>query len=223
MIGSLKADLIDEISYSGVRRIGITLILVLTVWIFPGKAGAQETDPDSLLTFRFLKSEVELAEPGTFFNVLEVKNNQRDAVTGIVRFNCPSEWHIIGPGTDSLFLLPEDLRLIPIRVSIPGNTPGGISFLLGAELFGKDLYDYANSYISIKRKSRWDMRISTNQVYLSDVRPFGEFYVSIDISILSAPADKCFEISDIFVKGCAFCFFTSFENELINGILRYLL
>ena len=52
--------------------------------------------------------------------------------------------------------------------------------MIGAELFGKDLYNYANAYVSIERKSRWDMRLNTSQVYLSDFQPYGEIAISLN-------------------------------------------
>ena len=94
---------------------------------------------------------------------------------GIVTFDGPDGWNFIGRTIDTIALPPGGTRLIPVRISIPKNTLGGISFVVGAELFGRDLYNYANSYISIQRKSRWDMRLNTSQVYVSDIRPSGDF------------------------------------------------
>ena len=159
-------------------RISFALLLLLSLLPFNGFS--QEEKQDSLSTLRFLKTDVELAQPGSYFNVLEVKNNGEDPLSGLVRIDCPESWHFIGPAADTLTVPPGGSRLFPVRISIPGNTIGGISFVIGAELFGEGLYDYANSYISIKRKSRWEMRLNTSQVYLSDFRPFGEFLVSLD-------------------------------------------
>ncbi|RPI43985.1 MAG: hypothetical protein EHM46_03395, partial [Bacteroidetes bacterium] len=139
-------------------------------------------DPDSLLVFRFLQEEVELPDPGTTFNVLEIINNHDQPIEGVVRIGGPEGWRFIGPTEDTIALPPGGSRLIPVRVSIPRNTVGGVSFVIGAELFGKDLYDYTNAYISIERKTRWDMRLSTGRVFISDFRPYGEFLVTLDNS-----------------------------------------
>ena len=160
------------------KRYG-TVLLFLLLFLFPCQLRSQETIPDSLLIFRFVKPEVELAEPGSYFNVLEIVNNRQEPLTFLVRVDCPDSWHFIGPPADTITLEPGSTRLYPVRISIPGNTIGGISYVIGAELFSEELYDYANAYISIKRKSRWDMRLSTTQVYFSDFMPFGEISVSL--------------------------------------------
>ncbi len=156
------------------------MMTFMFLWVaFSGTTVAQEPEPDSLLVFRFLKLDTEIAKPGSYFNVLEIKNNDDKPVTGLVRFGTPDGWHFIGPSTDTLSLQPGGTRLVPVRISIPKNTLGGISFVIGAELFGPDLYNYANAYISIQRKSRWDMRLNTSQVYISDYQPAGELTISL--------------------------------------------
>ncbi|MFH0758240.1 MAG: hypothetical protein V2B15_13215 [Bacteroidota bacterium] len=153
--------------------------LMIAVLCLPGLARAQGSAPDSLLTMRFLRPDVMLEKPGSHFNVLEIKNNGRDLISGIVRIDCPDSWRMIGMGIDTLVLEPGSTKMIPVRVSIPGNTIGGVSYVIGAELFGKDLYNYANSYVSIQRKSKWEMRLGTNQIYISDFMPYGEVNVSL--------------------------------------------
>lgn len=160
---------------------------------FSGPAGnvsAQEANPDSLLIFRFLQEDVELDDPGTTFNVLEIINNDDEPLSGIVSIGGPEGWNFIGPSEDTIALLPGRSKLIPVRVSIPRNTIGGISFVIGAELFGEELYDYANAYVSIRRKMRWDMRLSTNRVYVSDFRPYGDFSIRLNNSGNSAELVK---------------------------------
>lgn len=158
----------------------ISLALFFLITMIPCRVSAQEANQDSMLIFRFLKTDAEVSKPGTYFNVLEVINNRTHSLYGLVRLDCPDSWRFIGPATDTLTLPPGGTKLIPVRISIPGNTIGGISFVVGAELFGEDLYSYANSYISVKRKSRWEMRLSTKQVYLSDFAPYGEVFVTIN-------------------------------------------
>ena len=40
--------------------------------------------------------------------------------------------------------------------------------------------------------------------------------------VFPAPVDKGSDVSDVLVNRRTFCFLTSIEYELINGILRYL-
>jgi len=147
---------------------------------FGTQLNGQTSGPDSLMIFRFLKEDVELTDPSTTFNVLEVKNNGTEDLSGLIGITCPDGWSFIGPSADTLTLTPGETKLFPVRIVIPKNTVGGISFVIGAEFFGKDLYNYANAYISIVRKSRWDMRINTSQLYLSSLRPYEEVMISLE-------------------------------------------
>ncbi|MCK4751133.1 MAG: hypothetical protein KAT15_28940, partial [Bacteroidales bacterium] len=155
-----------------------TLVLLVPAFFLDLKA--QTHEPDSLIVFRFLREEAELDQPGSFFNVLELKNNGNDELAGLIRVSSPDGWSFIGPSTDTLTLRPGEARLFPVRISIPKNTVGGVSYVIGAELFGQDLYNYANAYISIVRKSRWDMRLNTSQLYLSGFKPYGELLISLN-------------------------------------------
>lgn len=140
---------------------------------------SQQAVEDSLLTLRFIKAEVEMEKPGSLFNVLEIRNNRPEKLSGVLVFNFPDSWGFIGAEVDSVSLDAGEGRLIPVRISMPGNTFGGVSFVLGAELFAEDFYDYANAYISIKRVSKWDMHLSTDQLYLSEYKPVSEVDVSL--------------------------------------------
>ncbi len=172
---AIQTHTYSEIIHSG-RIHWVLLFLILTI---PGAIHSQSAQPDSLLILQFLRPDVELEQSGSHFNVLEIKNNGRETINGLVRIDCPDSWRLIGTGYDTLRLEPGETRLMPVRVSIPGNTIGGISYVIGAELFGKDLYSYANSYVSIKRKTKWDMQLNTDQIYISDFMPYGEVNVSL--------------------------------------------
>lgn len=158
-------------------------VMVTAIYLLAGYSStlnAQTSKPDSLLIFRFLKTDVEISKPGAYFNVLEIRNNNDDPVAGLLRLGCPDGWRFIGPSLDTIVLQPGESMLFPVRISIPKNTIGGVSFVIGAELFGRDIYNYANSYISIRRNSRWDMRLSTSQVYVSDYKPYGDLSITLN-------------------------------------------
>ncbi|MCK5134369.1 MAG: hypothetical protein KAR19_01175 [Bacteroidales bacterium] len=176
----------SQIARKAIRDSGLLLrVVVPTLFLsvfFSTALNGQVADPDSLLIFRFLKNDSEIPEPGAYFNVLEIRNNNDEPVSGLLRLGGPDGWKFIGPSLDTIILQPGGSMLFPVRISIPKNTPGGVSFVIGAELFGPDLYNYANSYISIQRKSRWDMRLSTSQVYISDFKPYGDLSIFLSNS-----------------------------------------
>lgn len=160
-------------------------IISLLLFLPLSTLGAQDlpgNDPsaDSLLVFHFLKQDVELEKAGSYFNVLVIRNQGRDRLEGVFNLDKPEGWNLIGSSADSVDLAPGEEMLIPVRISIPGQTLGGVSYVIGAELFGEDLYNYANAYVSLLRQSRWDMHLGSSQIFLSDFAPEGE--VSINLS-----------------------------------------
>jgi hypothetical protein len=169
--------------FPGASRLSFAFFLLLSgLILLPLQLNSQAAEPDSLMIFKFLKEEAELREPGTFFNVLELSNNSDKDLSGLIRISGPQGWGFIGPSSDTISLPPGGSRLFPVRISIPRSTLGGISYVIGAELFGLDIYNYANAYISLERKSKWDMRLNTTQVYLSGFKPFGEVEISLENS-----------------------------------------
>jgi hypothetical protein len=140
---------------------------------------AQEISSDSLLVFRFLAAETRLHRPGTCFNVLEITNKHNEPVQGIVRLGYPEGWKILGPDADTLELAPGESKKIPVRISMPHDILGGISYVIAGEFFGDHIYAYNSTYISIKRQSRWDMYLTNSEVFLSDFRPMGDVGVRL--------------------------------------------
>ncbi len=168
----------------------IPFMLLFFVWT--ASASAQPGGSDSLMIFRFTKGEAELPEPGTWFNVLEIANNGDDPLTGVLHIDGPDGWHFIGSSPDSLTLSPGSSMLIPVRVSIPRNTQGGISFVIAAEFISPDLYNYTNAYLSIRKVTGWDMYLPETEIYLSDFRPEGEVSVQL---VNSGNSDELIKLS----------------------------
>jgi len=158
-------------------RIKIALLL-----LFPlsGLWSQEIPGADSLFVFEFLRQDVELEKAGSYFNVLVMRNQGRKDISGVFYLDKPEGWNLIGPPGDSIHLAPGEERLVPVRISIPGQTLGGISYVIGAEIFGENTYNYANAYVSLERRSRWDMHLPTTQIFLSDFRPEGEVSISLD-------------------------------------------
>ncbi|PID91523.1 MAG: hypothetical protein CSA96_07975, partial [Bacteroidetes bacterium] len=159
---------------------GRVFSFVLLLLVFHSLSLGAQSNPDSLLVFRFIKPEVEMDMPGSYFNVLELINNNDEALEAVVRFSGPDGWRFVSRRADSLYLAPGQSVLIPVRISIPKSTVGGISFVIGAELFSEGIYDYANAYLSLSRSSKWEMRLKSSQVFISGFRPYGDMAITLD-------------------------------------------
>jgi hypothetical protein len=168
------------------------VLLALASLFWSGPCHAQVGDPDSLMIFRFARTEAELPEPGTWFNVLEIANNGDEPLSGVLRIEGPDGWHFIGFSPDTLTLAPGSSMLIPVRVSLPRNTQGGISYVIAAEFTGSELYNYTNAYLSVRKVSRWNMYLPETEVYLSDFRPDGAVPVQL---VNSGNSDELVKLS----------------------------
>lgn len=174
------------------RCLGRTLLLFILILSasLPRTLMAQEISSDSLLVLRFLAAETRLHRPGTCFNVLEITNKHDETIQGIVRLGYPEQWQIIGPDADTLELAPGASRRIPVRITMPPDILGGISYVIAGEFFGDQIYAYNSTYISIKRKSRWDMYLTHSEVFLSEFKPQGEVGIRLSNSGNSAELIK---------------------------------
>ncbi len=121
-----------------------------------------------------------LPEATSFFNVITIENNTADSLKGNLFINKPETWSIIGASSSRVSLGPGQKIYLPIRIGIPPNTLGGISFIVYAELRTADRDYSATSYITIERHSRWDMKALNTNVYLSDYRPVGDFRLKVE-------------------------------------------
>lgn len=182
-MGRFKHTRIAGRSTRCLGRIQLSLVFILLISAsFSRAITAQEISSDSMLVFRFLAAETKLHRPGTCFNVLEITNNHDEAIQGIVRFAYPEHWQIIGPDTDTLDLAPGSSRHIPVRIAMPPNILGGISYVIAGEFFGEQIYAYNSTYISVARKSQWDMYLTHSEIFLSEFRPSGDVGVRLSNS-----------------------------------------
>lgn len=147
--------------------------------LFSSHSHAQETFTDSLIQIRFLAEETRLHQPVSCFNVLEVTNRSDQSVTGIVQVSSPERWQIIGLRRDTIVLKPDTSMRLPVRISMPMDILGGIAYVITGEFFNQDVYASSSTYISVKRQSKWDMRLTTSQVYLTDFRPQGDLGIKL--------------------------------------------
>jgi len=155
------------------------LIGVALLTLFSPAAFTQETFTDSLIQVRFLAEETRLHEPVSCFNILEITNRSEGTVRGVVRVSCPDRWQVIGSGGDTLELESGNSIRLPVRISMPGDIYGGVSYPITGEYFSEDFYASSSTYISVRRLSKWDMRLTHSEVFLTDFRPQGDLGIRL--------------------------------------------
>ncbi len=157
--------------------IGATLLTLIHCRI-----SAQETFSDSLIQIRFLAEDTRLHQPVSCFNILEIINRSDRAIQGVVRVISPDRWQVIGPRGDTLGLEPGESRRLPVRISMPGDVYGGIAYPITGEYVSNEFYATSSTYISVRRISKWDMRLTQSEVFLTDFRPQGDLGILLSNS-----------------------------------------
>jgi hypothetical protein len=159
------------------------LLLFLFVFFYSIPLSAQLQQDDGAeppVRFEFVKGDIELSSSGSFFNVIRLENRSEEEFSGAIRITAPDGWHLIGGGAAEIDLWPGEEKLIPFRISVPPGVLGGISYTINAELRSEDqYYDYTTAYVSIAPVSKWDFKIDSKNIYLSDFKPQGDFVVRL--------------------------------------------
>ncbi len=170
-------------SHFSKRAFRYLLLFFLPLLVHPEILTAQTRqngNTETTILFEFVKKEIELSSSGSFFNAVKLENNSDEPFSGAVRITVPEGWSIIGGGFAEVELLPGEEKLLPFRISVPPGALGGISFTINGEVRGEEnYYDYATSYVSLVPISKWDFRIDSKNIYLSDFKPQGDFVVRL--------------------------------------------
>jgi hypothetical protein len=138
-----------------------------------------QTDQNNDIHLNFVKENEILEQAGSYFNVIRIENNTNNTFIGNLQVTRPEGWNIFGSSSLQINLDPGSVEFIPVRISMPGNTLGNVSYILGAELKGKDYYNYKTTYVSLRPKTDWDMRVSSGEIFLSEFRNSGEFSIRL--------------------------------------------
>ncbi|MCF8378835.1 MAG: hypothetical protein K9H49_04610 [Bacteroidales bacterium] len=155
-------------------------IFVFLFFSFPNLLFSQSQVEESEVLISFAKKSVILPQSSTFFNVVIIENKGSEVLSGTVVFNKPSPWSFIGSPEFDVSIEPGKKEYYPVRVGIPRNTIGGVSFIVQVELLTKTSTYSTISYVSIEKNSHWDMKVLNTNLYLSDFRPVGDFDLKLE-------------------------------------------
>ncbi|MFW5878017.1 MAG: hypothetical protein ACOCUP_02775, partial [bacterium] len=157
----------------------LTIVLLLLFSFFNASSGQNRLE-DSTLIFSFAKTNTQLEEAGTYFNVINIENRGNERINGRLIFRQPEDWVLIGSSAYEIELDPGEKTILPLRIGVPKNTIGGMSYLLRASLRLENETYHRSAYLSIRKKSGFRMRVDRTDVYLSDFRPVGSFDIHLE-------------------------------------------
>ncbi len=134
------------------------------------------------LSVEFAKYKSDHNPQEIFLNILKITNNSNQSKEFYVRFNVPNQWKLVTQNSSEkkIALQPGETTNIPVRVSMPKLTQGGIAYILSAELLGTNenlLIPQVYCYINIPRISDWKMKAEDRYLYVSE----HEFFKTVKI------------------------------------------
>ncbi len=174
-----RSHFFDIRNYSRSCKPDLFLILIF-LWLIGIPGFSQTLLDDSTIVFGFSHPSVQLEEAGTYFNVINIENRGDREVSGSLYFRQPEGWVLIGSSSYNIQLAPGEKTSLPLRVGIPKNTTGGISYLIRAVLGLENKSYHRSAYLTIKKKTDWRMKSGTSEVYLSDFKPVGSFDIRLE-------------------------------------------
>ncbi len=128
----------------------------------------------------FAKKSMTLPEATTVFNIVSVTNPGKETLKGSLFIRLPDSWPVIGAQVFDVSVLPGEKAFFPVRAGVPKNATGGVSYVMYAELNTSKKSYNASSYVSVQKKSKWEMKVLNSNVYLSEFRPVGNFGLKLE-------------------------------------------
>ena len=127
--------------------------------------------PVAPLFLDFVKSREEIPPGVMFFNVLRITNQSENSLKLWIEFEAPAIAKLMVQETDmdTIELLAGDKKFIPVRVSFPAETEGGIAHKISAKIFtnsGASL-DPAVSQVIFQKRSKWQVSTPFAKMYIS--------------------------------------------------------
>ncbi|MDX1908679.1 MAG: hypothetical protein SF053_16705 [Bacteroidia bacterium] len=120
----------------------------------------------------FVKPSEALPPGVMFFNVFKILNNSDSTYAFTPRYQIPEIAGLMVQPQDQqeIILMPGQSRFIPVRLSFPGQTEGGIPFTVAVSLLGADsvaLGPPVQASISFQKLTRWRAVSPLTRLYTS--------------------------------------------------------
>ncbi|WP_258540719.1 COG1470 family protein [Parvicella tangerina] len=118
----------------------------------------------------FKLKKVEQSADSVYFNVVTFTNTDSKTISGALQVRVPNDWKLIAdPSMDNIELAPNETISLPVRVSIPLNSTGGVAYVIDASFTTQNGIYSGAAYVKIPMKSKWDAEVFEKQVYFNEL------------------------------------------------------
>lgn len=152
-------------------------LLMLALAVSSRQVNAQEevVYESQFVELKFSKAADSVSEGSVHFNILTITNISNETLEGELTFSAPQSWPLILSPIPTIRLQPSESYYVPIRLSVPADVVGGISYMLAATLALKTEYVTSNAYLMVQSRSKWDMQTDKNSIYLNEFKDAEQF------------------------------------------------
>jgi hypothetical protein len=157
----------------------LLLLVLLVIDVFVGDANIFAQADSNPVSIEFIRDSDSITDGAVHFNVLRIKNNTGEQIQGETNFSTPQGWPLIADANQTISLNPGEEFLLPVRLSVPANIVGGISYIFSGIFKTSDEYIYANSYIYVISESRWNLELDKNTIYINEFKGREQFGIKV--------------------------------------------
>ncbi len=120
-----------------------------------------------------------------YFNVLNISNNSQKPFEGQLKFSFPEGWKRVMAirSNPMITLRPGEQKNIPIRLSMPKNSVGGIAYVISVELVDEEdipLIPAAYTYAHLPRISDWKLTSDERYVLINEESTLKQLNVTFE-------------------------------------------
>jgi hypothetical protein len=155
------------------------IFFVLISFNLQAQVSTNDIEEKEQIDVSFLKENDSVNGGSIHFNVLRIKNMKNQPVTIGVNFSAPQDWPLIANFSQQIELEAGAETYLPVRLSVPTDVVGGISYIFSGVVRFKEEFFYASSYIFVTSKSRWNMFVDRNTLYLNEFKTQEHFEIRL--------------------------------------------
>jgi len=137
----------------------------------------------SAVIMSFVRYKATQSPDSLYFNILKIRNNTDERISGTVNINIPDGWKLISRAKNRVRVAPGKSAYIPVRVALSRDARGGVGYVINASMLYKPGMQNRNSeqllrtdcYVSIPRISKWKIHTPKRVIYFNKQVEYAKF------------------------------------------------
>jgi len=150
----------------------------LTVDEIDALLSAESEEP--AVKMSFVRYKTSQSPDSLYFNILKIKNNTDERISGTVNINIPDGWKLISRAKNRVRVAPGKFAIIPVRIALSRDARGGVGYVISASMLyrqgtGEEQLLRSDCYASIPRISDWKINTPKRVIYFNRQVEYAKF------------------------------------------------